>query len=144
MTKQEFTSIMVYVNGAYNNFNVDNLVWYDMLKELNYQFCFQAVKNVIKVAKYPLSIAAIIEEYNKIIKNKQKEEIHYLLGVADRLLENGTLSSDLFEEIEYQIAYEDRISEKNKQILLRYNQGDKKMAEILKGKEIQLCLTNKS
>lgn len=144
MTKQEFTSVIVYITGAYNNFNVDHLVWYDMLKELDYSICLQAVKNVIKIAKYPLTIAAINEEYNLLVKSKLREETDYLLGIAKEMLDKGLISNDLHCEIEIEITYDDKISDRNKQILLDYKKQDNKLIQILKGKEQQLCLTNKS
>lgn len=130
MTKEEYASIKLWIVGAYNNHDISDIVWYEMLKDFDYSMCLEAVKNVIKVAKYTMTIAAITEEYNKLLRVRSISEIVYLHGVAGEMLEKRIISDEKYNEIEYQISY-DELTRENKNKLYTFKK-DKQVLDILK------------
>lgn len=139
MTKQEYAQLQLYIEGAYNNFQVNHLVWYDMLKDYDYKTALAAVKNVIRVSKYPLTIACITEEYNKLIKQQEQLDLNYLLDVLHEMIDNEKISNELFMQIELEIFEDGQLSIESKKILLNYKK-DQRLIEIFKREEKGLCL----
>lgn len=147
MTVEEFAQIRLYVEGAYNNFQISPIVWYDMLKDYDYKKCFEAVKNVIKIAKYPLSIAAVVEEYNLITERQQLERKTTLLEIFDEMKISGLLddtynrhSISEYESACLNLIYENKISRKIKDKIKKYTRDPKVLTYI---EEEQLCLITK-
>ena len=54
MTKEEYAVIKTYMVGAYHNFEISDIVWYDNLKRLDFKTAFEAIKRHL----FPLSQAS--------------------------------------------------------------------------------------
>lgn len=66
MTKQEFSLIKAYLSGAYSRFDIDPNVWFDFLKDLNYQIALISVKDYVRGNKFPPTISDIMTIYYKL------------------------------------------------------------------------------
>lgn len=145
MTKQEFASLQIYIEGAYNNFEINHLVWYDFLKDYDYKMTLQAVKNVIKVSKYPLTIAALSEEYARLKEVKRIEEFNYLYQVANNLFDKGLLTDEEHMLFEFEWQDKQEVNDKLKKKIIDYVKNSKdeyRVLEILGGTNEEKKLLN--
>ena len=86
MTKAETMAIRKYVEGAYNQVKTNNdsdLVWFDMLKDYDYQIMLKNLKDYIKSGnKYAPNLADLIGMYKPELLGENKK-------IFDLLEQNG-------------------------------------------------------
>lgn len=134
MTKQEFANLQLLIEGAYNNFEINHLVWYEFLKDYDYKLTLQAVKNVIKVSKYPLTIASITEEYARLKEVKRIEEYNYLYQVANNLFDKGLLTDEEHMRFEFEWQDKQEVNDKLKKKIVSLSKNER-VLKILGGRE---------
>lgn len=76
MNEKEFSVNMTYLGLAYGKeYTPQELsVYYDFLKEFNDDVLTNAIKNIIKISKFPPKISELVEECKKM-KSKTKYDV---------------------------------------------------------------------
>lgn len=78
MTKEQYVTIRTYLSGAYANFNPGDLVWFENLKDYNFEVMIHSAKQYVKSNKFPPTIAQLTQIYEELkdaFRNKDLEPI---------------------------------------------------------------------
>lgn len=77
MTRTEFSKIILLLNAAYKTKDyvmiADKMqadMWYEMLKDLEYEICTKAVRNLVARSPYEPKISDVRSEYARLVQPK--------------------------------------------------------------------------